>query len=42
MNAANNWFKEFRNNPQEIIKWAENEIKNYQKLISIIKKVIKK
>jgi len=38
MSKADNFYKELVNNPKGIIKWAEAEIKEYQKLIKLIKK----
>jgi len=37
MSEANNVFEALKNNPQEIIEWCENEIKEYKKLIKLIK-----
>jgi hypothetical protein len=37
MSKANNFFKSLKDNPEEIIKWAEDEIKEYKKLIKLIK-----
>jgi len=38
MSKANNFFKTLKNNPQELIEWAESEIKEYQKFIRLLKK----
>ena len=42
MNKAKNWYEILKENPKEIIEWAESEIKEYQRLIKIIKKNTKK
>ena len=39
---ANNFYESLKNNPKEIIKWAEAEIKEYEKLIKLIKKELNK
>ena len=36
------WYEALRDNPQEIIDWAEREIKEYQKLIKLIKSKMRK
>ena len=41
MKKSNNFFEALKTNPQEIIKWAEREIKEYQNLIKLIKKTTK-
>lgn len=38
MSKADNFFETLKDNPQEIIEWCEAEIKEYKKLIKIIKK----
>ena len=38
---ADTLFDALKGNPQEIIEWAESEIKEYKKLIRIIKKHVK-
>ena len=35
---ADNFYKALKNNPQEVIAWCESEIREYQKLIKLIKK----
>jgi len=35
--AANNLYTSLRDNPKEIIEWCEREIKEYKKLIKLIK-----
>lgn len=35
---SNNFYNALKNNPEEIIKWCESEIKEYEKLIKLIKK----
>ncbi len=38
MKAYKEFYKTLKNNPKVIIEWAENEIKEYQNLIKLIKK----
>lgn len=38
---ADNFFEALKDNPQEVIEWAEAEIKEYKKLIKLIKKSVK-
>ena len=38
MSKANNFYKTLKDNPKEIIAWAEEEIREYKKLIKLIKK----
>jgi hypothetical protein len=38
---ANNMFNALKDNPQAIIEWAESEIKEYKKLLKLIKKYAK-
>ena len=35
---ADSWFETLKENPKEIIAWCEREIKEYKKLIVLIKK----
>lgn len=42
MSKADNWFESLKDNPQEIIEWAEAEIKEYKKLIAILRKYERK
>jgi len=37
MSEADNIFEALKNDPQAIIDWCENEIKEYKKLIKLIK-----
>lgn len=37
MSKADNFFERLKDNPQEIIEWCEAEIKEYKKLIKLIK-----
>ncbi len=37
MTKADSLFEALKDNPGEIIKWAESEIKEYEKLIKLIK-----
>ena len=37
MSEADNMYSALKDNPEEIIKWAEAEIKEYKKLIKLIK-----
>lgn len=37
---ADNFFETIKNNPKEIIAWAESEIKEYKKLIKLLKKKV--
>lgn len=37
--GADNFLDTLKKNPEEIIKWCEEEIKEYQKLIKLIKKM---
>lgn len=39
---AENWFETLKDNPSEIISWCEAEIREYKRLIKIIKRAIKK
>jgi hypothetical protein len=39
--TADNFAKTLMQNPDEIIKWAESEIREYKKLIEILKKAKK-
>jgi endonuclease III len=41
MSAANEFYKELKDNPENIIKWCEEEIDQYQKLIGLIKRKAK-
>lgn len=34
---ADNFYKALKDNPEEIIKWCEEEIEEYKKLIKLIK-----
>jgi hypothetical protein len=36
--AAENFFNALKDDPEAIIKWCEEEIEEYQKLIKMIKK----
>jgi hypothetical protein len=36
--GAERFAEKFKNNPEEIIKWAEDEIEEYKKLIKLLKK----
>jgi len=38
MSQANNFYKALKDNPEEVIEWCEAEIREYKKLIKIIKK----
>jgi len=38
MSASKNFFNALKDDPQSIIEWCENEIKEYKKLIKLIKK----
>jgi hypothetical protein len=38
---ADTWLEALKNNPKEIIEWCESEIREYQKLISLLKKKLK-
>ncbi len=42
MSKAKDFYGTLKDNPEEIIKWCEAEIKEYKKLIKLIKKGIKK
>ena len=42
MSKAKEFYDTLRDDPKAIIEWAEAEIAEYKKLISIIKKNIKK
>jgi len=35
--GTNNFYQVLKNNPEEIIKWAETEIREYKKLIKLLK-----
>ena len=41
MSKADNWYQALRDNPEEIIEWARAEIREYKKLIKIIKTQLK-
>ena len=41
MSASDEFYKGLRDDPESIIKWCEEEIEQYQKLISLIKKKTK-
>ena len=42
MSQANTLFEILKNHPEETIKWAKTEIKEYQKLIKLLEEQIKK
>ena len=42
MSEKDNFYNVLKDNPRAIIRWAKSEIKEYQKLIKLIEKQIKK
>ena len=42
MTKADNWYQTLKDNPKAIIEWARAEIREYRRLIKIIKKGNKK